>query len=364
LMWRSVARENDVLDRIREGEVRGATLVGAERERKVEALRSYVRCVLSPVAHLEYGVCSHIVGFECVSSRSIHCFLMADRGDASASKTPRTKISNNLFYAQQMDRLLRDVDQQHPLVVVRQAIADARAKFEQLLLHCSRGSDASSLLTEVYQQSDTPSRHELSTKITEPSDTDLLGLYENVVDARSMAQPMPSMVAATGNEKVSRAVPIMKTSAAFLGNLAKQREEAESRSREALAQSHWRVVCVNRIRSTYIAYRKRQEQSRRIASLEQRARARAASVLQVRWGSDADVVSPTDTVGNAQTVFLRAVRAFRALADARLAVQRRHQGRRISIACFWRWIYATRCRFAEFQFAVTVATETTVAIVR
>lgn len=288
--WR-LAREDEVFIRMQEAEAAEHMMATQERSDKLEILRLHIK-------------------------RSIHLFLSSHRDQAAAS-TPKAKLSNDLLYAQQMDLLLRRLDTQHPFAVVREVVAEARAKFQQLLTSLN---SSSAVWNGASLCSHDPPHPE--------SDAEVLNLYENVVEAHSIAQSTQSLK----KRPESAATQVNQPSMRFLDNLEKQRELAERQVAERRAQNYWKLICVSRIQACYRRYRRQRQWRTRAASLKRSVEQRAVTILQ--------------------TKLKHAVKQYRCLLDAREMIKRRHQGMRIALFCFWKCVYPNRCGYASFEFGM------------
>lgn len=195
----------------------------------------------------------------------------------------------DLLYAQQMDRMLSAIERERPLAIMLQAIANARERF------CALASTAVAQ-SSIRRQGSAPPAPPSESASSDDSYTNatdapavaaspelLLQLFENVVDAKSVAQaaaPKPS--GKHSSVIVASATTTEPASAAFLTDLLWQRVAAEHQQNEARAREHCRLVSARRIQRHYRAHRTRVQERHRTVMLQRLCEARAARVLQVQ----------------------------------------------------------------------------------
>lgn len=194
----------------------------------------------------------------------------------SGSAQSKTKRSQHLLYAQQMDRVLSTIETQSPLVVMDHAIADARSRFQSLVVRVARSFAVLSAHEQASAESSPRSGH---IELEEASRPELLQLYENVVHAKEVVR------SAVSDEQSERRMnspnTIMETNATFLADLQKQRADAEHARNEMLAEKHLRYVAANRVKRSYRKYRCRESLRKRAEVLRKIRATRAKRVLRV-----------------------------------------------------------------------------------
>lgn len=203
-----------------------------------------------------------------------------------------TRRSQDLLYAQQMDHVLSQIETQQPFTVMNDAILDARARFQSLLVSrdsvCWINGRNECEPAPVVEAEPRPSSASSVRPLTEEPTArplELLQLYENVMDAKQVAAKATAMAVNKAPSKLnysSAAVSVtVDSSPKFLADLQQQRAEAEHQQNEIQARAHLRLVSVRRVQRQYRRYRESEWQRRKAETLRRIAETRATRVLQV-----------------------------------------------------------------------------------
>lgn len=270
--------------------------------------------------------------------RSIHMFMTMDPTQSQAS-VAKAKLSQQILYAQQMDRILLQLDTKRPYVVMYAAITEARVRFQTFLAAFNLNSRPQG---EVLSSADANPSEEPQ-KPRESSQKSVLELYEHVVDAKASVNAMVPI-----NKQRSRhatvVVPLARTSDAFQASLKLQREIAEREISERHAAEHFRKVALRRIQRAIRCHWLQKQQKKHVLDVLNFTRARAIRILQQRISL--------------------VYKSYRQRCHAMDSLLRRNQARRIATFCFWKWIYWYRCGYATFSFQKDISDGMLHAVVR
>lgn len=200
-----------------------------------------------------------------------------------------TRRSQDLLYAQQMDRVLSQIETLPPFAVMSEAIVDTRARFQSLLVPrdsiCWANDQSQCDPAPTGTIEPRPSSDSTQIRIVEPNHRpELLQLYENVMDAKEVAAKATTSTEARIPSKSRDSpaiVPAVVSNPNFLADLQEQRAEAEHQQNEVQARAHLRLVAVKRIQRRYRRYRESEWQRRKTEALRRIAESRATRVLQV-----------------------------------------------------------------------------------
>lgn len=262
-------------------------------------------------------------------------FMAMDPTQSQASM-PKAKLSQQILYAQQMDRILLQLDTNRPYDVMLAAILEARVRFQNYLATSSLSNRPQA---EVRNSADAnPSRdpQELPHK-------SVLQLYEHVVEAKGSINAA-AQLSNVRSRQATIVVPLAGPSAAFQASLKLQRELAERESSQRRATEHFRKVATRRIQRAIRLYWFRNQQMKNACALFNFTRARAIRILQQR--------------------LLGLYKSYRQRCDSMDSLLRRNQARRIATFCFWKWIYWYRCGYAMFYFHTDISDQMLHAVVR
>lgn len=235
------------------------------------------------------------------SRRSIRVLLSTDLAKPvqSNESTTRsgsvavTRRSQELLYAQQMDRVLSQIEAQQPFAVMNDVILDARARFQSLLVSrdsvCwanngqSQSEPAPVVVTEPRASSSVSNVQALEQEPARPPE--LLQLYENVMNAKLVATKTTITMVAKAPSKLNNryiAMPVAEDSnPKFLADLQQQRAEAEHQQNETQARAHLRLVSIRRVQRHFRRYRESERERRKAETLRRIANTRATRALQV-----------------------------------------------------------------------------------
>lgn len=267
--------------------------------------------------------------------RSIHMFMTMDPTQSQALMA-KAKRSQQILYAQQMDRILLQLDTNRPYDVMQAAILEARVRFQNYIATFSLNNRSQ---VEILSSADANS----SEKPQESSQKSVLELYEHVVDAKASVNAA-AQISKERSRQSTVVVPLASTSAAFQASLKVQREIAERDLSERRAAEHYCNVATRKIQRAIRLYWLRKQHMKHALRLLNFTRARATQVLQQRipW----------------------LYKSYRQRCHAMDSLLRRNQARRIAMFCFWKWIYWYRCGYATFSFQTDINDGMLHAVVR
>jgi hypothetical protein len=180
----------------------------------------------------------------------------------------KTKISQDLLYAQQLDRILSRIDKEDPSHVMLESVVESREKIKAILENSTSSNDATSSLN-------------IDRGCSESVESFMLQLYENVADAKLMAK-QTKLILKNGGQLKEKEIQLQHTENKFLLILEDKRTEKVYKEAEALAIDFRSHICATRIQRRYKKYRAKVEDMDRQQKLEVQRRHVAARVLQVR----------------------------------------------------------------------------------